>query len=728
MNTMDEFFSSEDIQDILKLIDDGFLFERFGQEFLTARLGYKFLASGGIKDRGIDGLEYASELEKDKKVVFQLSIGKNPESKISDTVDKLNKNGIEFSRITYLTNRQVKNKDELIDNYIDSKGVSLRVFDGAWIADNANNSPATQNVIRSFVRDHLRRFQKPGEGLVVHDYLRDPKLYVFLMQQIGKSEQIDDINNNLIDSLILYSLRDTDPDKSKLLSVEEIINSVRGFVNFEIERIQSKINKRLKKLSKKPNRRVNHHTDVDKYCMPYETRLEILASNARDASLYDIFHDEASEVIKRNLNAEGVSVRSITSLLDKTLEKIYYKQGLDFSDFLLNSGCGDTFEGSLTETVEEIIEEASIIDKNRSKVKSALVVSIRDLIYHGSNESKEYLKSLSKTYLMLFLLKCDPKIVDYFQSMAANMSIYVCTSILVPALSEIFLEPQNQRYWGLLKSAKSRGVRLIVNDTIIDELNFHIQRSMHIYETEYQRNIDFYSDDAEELVDQILVRAYIYALKERKATSYRGFLENFITLDGTNAKQELIDFLHEEFGIDYVSNSEVEVEIDNKEYQSLVDELTVAKKSEQKAKTDASLILTIYALRKMHGEEKSSLEGYKTWWLSSDTVTHRTVAGLFKDKYPVSCYMRPDFLYNYISFTPPKEAVAQVYKDTFPNLLGVQISNHIPRSISASIRELIKDHSEKLDGRVKAKIRALIDELKSNPNLDIKDKLAAFFT
>jgi hypothetical protein len=48
--------------------------------------------------------------------------------------------------------------------------------------------------------------------------------------------------------------------------------------------------------------------------------------------------------------------------------------------------------------------------------------------------------------------------------------------------------------------------------------------------------------------------------------------------------------------------------------------------------------------------------------------------------------------------------------------------------LSASIRELIKDHSEKLDGRVKAKIRALIDELKSNPNLDIKDKLAEFFT
>jgi len=727
MDEMDDFFSSQDVKDILKLIDDGFVFERFGQEFLSARLGYQFLASGGIKDRGIDGLEYVSELEKNTKVVFQLSIDKSSESKIEDTVNKLIDNGIEFLRITYLTNRIVKNKDELIEHYIDTKNISLRVFDGVWIADNANNTPATQNVIKSFVNDHLRRFQKPGEGVIVHDYVKDPKLYVFLKQQIGKNHEINDLNNNLIDSLILYSLRDTDPEKDNFLSNEEIGNSVKGFINFEIERIQFKIIMRLKILTKKSNRRVNHHTDIDKYCLPYKTRMVILANNAKDISLYDSFHDEASQIIKKNLDAEGVHVRSIALLLEKTLEKIYYKQGLDFSDFLLNSGCDESFESSLTDTVDEIVDAASIVDKNRLKVKSALIMAIRDIIYHGSNDAKEYLRSLSKTYLMLFLLKCDPKIVDYFQSMAANMSIYVCTSILVPALSEIFLEPQNQRYWGLLKSAKSRGVRLLVNDAIISELDFHIQRSMHIYKTEYGINIDFYSNDAEELVDQILVRAYIYALKKNKATTYSKFLENFITLGGNNTKQELIDFLHEEFGIEYVAGDELDVEIDEIEFQTLVDELKIVKKSEEKAKTDASLILTIYALRRMHGEEKSSLEGYKTWWLSSDTVTHRTVADVFKNKYPVSCYMRPDFLYNYISFTPPKEAVDKVYKNTFPNLLGVQISNHIPSNISASIRELIKDHSDKLDGRVKANIRTLIDELKTNPNLDVKEKLSAFF-
>ena len=73
--------SRDDILDILLLINDGFLFEKFAQELLTARLGYTFVSSGGIKDRGIDGLEYTSEIVNTKNVV-QLSINKNVTDKI----------------------------------------------------------------------------------------------------------------------------------------------------------------------------------------------------------------------------------------------------------------------------------------------------------------------------------------------------------------------------------------------------------------------------------------------------------------------------------------------------------------------------------------------------------------------------------------------------------------------------------------------------------------------
>lgn len=123
-------------------------------------------------------------------------------------------------------------------------------------------------------------------------------------------------------------------------------------------------------------------------------------------------------------------------------------------------------------------------------------MSIRDLLYTSSIEAKNYLRSLSRTYQMLFLLKCEPRVINYFINMAANMRIFVCTSILIPALSEIYLDPQNQRYWSLLKAAKLRGVRLMINKTILNELDFHIKRSKYIYETEYRENLNFYLDES----------------------------------------------------------------------------------------------------------------------------------------------------------------------------------------------------------------------------------------
>ncbi len=140
---MDDLLDPSDVQDVLHLIEDGFLFERFAQEFLAARLGYKFISSGGLKDRGIDGLQYASEIDSTKKSIFQISIDKKPSTKIKDTVDKLNDNQIEYTTFYYVTNIEVKNKDLLIDDYQNNDGINLRIYDGKWLSQNTNHNQAT---------------------------------------------------------------------------------------------------------------------------------------------------------------------------------------------------------------------------------------------------------------------------------------------------------------------------------------------------------------------------------------------------------------------------------------------------------------------------------------------------------------------------------------------------------------------------------------------------------
>ncbi|QXB28206.1 hypothetical protein I6L35_12860 [Aeromonas sp. FDAARGOS 1405] len=722
---------AEDVKDMLLAIEDGFLFESFAQEFMSSYLGYKFSSSGGIKDKGIDGFEHTTEIEGKPKSIFQMSIDKKTHIKIEDTLEKLSLNNIDYSRLTYITNVSVKNKDALMDLAEEKYNKNLRIYDGQWIADNSNQSEATKATIQNFISRHLREMQTPGRSFVVDDFIKDPKLYVFLMQQIKGGEESQDLNNKLIDSLIIYSLRETDPDKSILMTADEIEKSVKEMFDFEVERLRSKINKRLKHLTQKPNRKVNHHTrdKDDRYCLPFETRLEIIASNSRDQTLYEGFMKESEQVITNKLNGEDVKVKELSRILKKTIELIYYNQGLEFSNFLLNGGSADIFEVNLSDTVDLVLDSSGVIDKNRTKVKTALILAIREIVYSGSELSKIYLKSLSRTYLMLFLMKCDPKIITFFHAMAGHMRIFVCTSILVPAFSEVYLEEQNKRYWNLLKSAKSRGVRLLVNDTILDELLAHIKNSYRIYNEQYLENADRFKKGTEEFIGQILIRSYFYSKNEGKVKSYTSFLDNFLSIDSSSSKQELIDFLSEEFGIEYVSSNtpEMKVDLDQSDFSLLFEELKGVKGSVGKAKADANLILTIYALRSAHGEMRSSIEGYKTWWLSSDTATHRTVSRLFKEKYPVSCYMRPDFLYNYISFTPPKEKVAALYENTFPNLLGVQISNHVSPDIGKRVCDMITEHKNRPDGRVKGKIRKICDDLKSSTGLDYEDKLSSFF-
>jgi len=135
-----DIVNSEDVRDMLALIKDGFLFEAFAQEFLSARLGYNFLSSGGIKDRGIDGLEYASEDSSRLTSIFQLTIDQKPDYKLADTLEKIKANSIPCTRLTYVTNIEVKDKDQKIDMCSDEHSINLRIFDAKWISDNCNES------------------------------------------------------------------------------------------------------------------------------------------------------------------------------------------------------------------------------------------------------------------------------------------------------------------------------------------------------------------------------------------------------------------------------------------------------------------------------------------------------------------------------------------------------------------------------------------------------------
>ncbi|MCX8143638.1 MAG: hypothetical protein N3F62_05185 [Bacteroidia bacterium] len=712
----------------LNQINDGFVFENFALRFLPLILGYEFMPVGGVKDKGIDGLNYIYSRAGFEKNIFQLSTETNTEGKIENSLQKLIDNEIPFDSFVYVTNRAVNNKDTVIDKFVDKFKKPIRIFDQGWFVTHANHSDATINCYYTFIDSYLHEFNKPGKSYVISNLAGKSELFVFLRQQLEHHRDDLKIDDLLADTLILFGLEGTDPDKDILKTKEELIVSIKEFVKFDPRILSETIDRRLKALSTKP-RRIKFHSAKQGYCLPYETRVEIQNRNLADAQLLETFYEQTSEIIKKYLKEESVAVRDLTKLIDEVIHSIFYQQGLEFSNYILHGKSQQVIEKDLQDIINSVVDSSSVVDKNKEKVKTAMLMAIRDIVYNGTIEQKKYFKSLSNTYMMMFLLQWNPQIATYFEAMASKLVIYVCTSILVPALSEYYLTNENKRHWNLLKGASQAGIRLYISDAIIDELMHHFYMLRNKYETFFRNNEQVYlNSEAETMyIDEIMLRAYFYAKSQGKVFNFEDFLSNFVDPDLKTVKDDLISYLKCEFGIVYFNDESLKIKISEEEQVKLTNRL-IENKSQKKAETDSKIILSIYKLREKNNETATSgIFGYKTWWLSKDSTTFKAVTDVFGDKYPVSCYIRPDFLYNYITLAPKKHEVDEMYKEVFPSLLGVNLSFHLPSEVTDFVQERIVEHGTKHPARLTAILARLSEKLKSDPNLRNRKSVKSFW-
>ena len=272
----------------------------------------------------------------------------------------------------------------------------------------------------------------------------------------------------------------------------------------------------------------------------------------KDAALYKKFRDQSKEQFSHYLGE--VKVRDSIDLLESVLHRLFYQQGLEFSSFVLKGENRDAIEKNLVDFISQAVEEKNVITKNRDHVISALHMTIRDIVYNGTSEQKNFLGRLANTYMMLFLLQVDPKVTTYFGQMASELRVYVDNSIIIPALSEYYLPKNNRRYWDLLKKASDAGVKLIVEEQIIEELAYHFSMIQNTYDMIYKDSENMYTDD-ESLVlyiHEIMIRSYFYAKIKNQVSNFENFIDQFVDFGSkSNNKDNLIILLREEFGISF---------------------------------------------------------------------------------------------------------------------------------------------------------------------------------
>jgi hypothetical protein len=701
-------------------IDDGKVYESFAKDFLAAVLGHEFVPVGQSKDKGVDSFRHIFARLKKEKQIFQMSTELDFQNKVYKTINTLNENEISFTHLVYATNRKINNAESFIDEVYDRTGVVLQIFDIRWFSAHSNESEKTIRAYQVFVETYLHEYTKPGQYQSVANLDSDSRLFVFLAQQFDSNRADLKLDDLLFDSLILYALEGTDPVTLQLKSSDDIKVVVRKYIKFADDVLDQKIKERLDILCKKP-KKINFHSKEKAYCLPFETRFEIEQRNLKDELLFKKFYADTHATISRYFNDTDVKVKDIEAIITRVFQTIFSRQGLEFSNFVLKGDNQSVIEQNLHDVISTAVDGSSVVLKNKEKVKTALHLAIRDIVYNGSPEQRKFLKSLSNTYLMMFLLQWEPKLSIYFQTLAAKLKIFVDNSIVIPALSEFYLSSGNRRHWNLLVGAKKAGIQMFINESILDELVAHINMVSNKFHSAFSNIEDVYLNDDFELlfIEEIMIRSYFYAKRRGLVMGFNAFLDNFVHPDLKNTKDDLITYLNETFGIQFISNTSWDIKVDEDEKIRLTEVLKSMKGSEKRAVSDAEMILAIYFLRK-RGEESSSsgIFGYKTWWLSKDTSTYKAVIQCFgATKYPVSCYIRPDFIYNYIALRPSSDEINEAYQDIFPTMLGVNLSYHMPREVSETVQRKLQEFHSKQPVRVKQTLKLLSDKLKSDPTV-----------
>lgn len=696
---------------------DGFGFERLIQRLLAARHGDQFVAVGGIHDGGADGFFRSILEDRVRPTSFvQMSIQENAAGKIRQTVKRLREYGRDVKTLTYWTIRKLV-VDTLEDDLGSELSLVVRVRDWDSVLRLINESDAT---IKTF-EDHFRRelFELTNERMPKVgndvDLVSDPSVYVFL--QFERSERFSKggLVAPIVDSLIYWALRETDPDIPRLLSRSDTKSRLASLLPAAASIVVPNVDARLTFLSTKDGggtQRVRHYRQSDSYCLPHAMRAQLAAESAKELALRA---EVRRSLVARAQEHGATEPEAVAEACERALYRHFHEQGLILAAFLEKRLEGITI-------FDQIVEEElrATIGSGEPLSKESYAAALRVLqrvLYTPSDVENEFLHRLSKTMLLLFTLKHNPKLIEYFNQMSGKFRLLVGADILVKALSESFLPSEHRHVTNLLKVAKACGASLILTEPVVNEVFTHLHATHLEFRNYYADQEPYISPALASQSDRIMIRTYFYAkLLMKRVAGWRSFVEMFVELDDlanktVRGESQLQAFLCKTFDLEPLSRVDLAKGVDMGKVEALAGALEG--KKDILAKNDALMCFAVYAQR-ARGDEQAIYDGFgvRTWWLTKETFLLQHTGAIVREHGGTPFIMRPEFLLNFLSSSPKTADIDPIVRELLPSHVGLQIGQHLNQGHMHKLLRHVDDWKALPEARREIRITEAVDQLK----------------
>ena len=706
-------------------------FERFGQSFLAAIFGDKFVPVGGIHDGGVDGfmsppLVGASGADE----FYQISKQEEHRSKIRQTLGRLKATGRVVRELTLLTSRHVAAIDQEESMLSRDVGLTIRIRDRKWISSRVDSNPAAQQAYLSTLEHVVSKFLSGIGTSRIASKIADgvsKTAYVFLAQEVDRRRGDTQLIFAVSDALVLWALDGTDAQLSLFRDRAEVEKRIyEGFPSAK-KFLPGLLDKRLEELSSKADgteRQIRWHKKRDQFCLPFHTRQLIERENFEDETLQlaiaESFANRAAALKPSPNNDREVTDAAAVAI--ETVQLLFKEQGIDLAAFLSESDAPPP-PPSVADFVDKALETRGVGGALATTLKERVLGVLRGAFYESNEVERQYFNRLCRTYALLLSLNQEPRIVEYFQSMTTKMRLYVGSDLLVLALSEHLLEPADQMVANCLRVAKTAGARLILAEPVVEEVSGHLGACDGEYQALFADKERFLTKDVVRHAKRLLVRSFLYAKidgRKNAPKTWKAYVNQFMSFENIgrpDGKTELTRYLCEKFHLDYEDTQSLFVGIDMAQHGALAADLVTTKAGDravQRAQNDAALVLAIYAKRNANNESGGGNPfGFVTWWLTKESKIRTITADLVKKK-GSRFLMVPEFLLNFIALAPSAADVRRTFENVFPTRLGVKLSNRMRNDVFEDFMKKYSEASTVDPARRAAKLAAMSDELKGD--------------
>lgn len=713
---------SEDLFRYVMKDISGTRFEAFAKLVFAAVFSEQFVPLGGIHDGGADGVmsAYVQEAQGRPTTFIQFSStdDTNAEKKIKETIAALRKAGRSPQQLIYATSEALPKADQIVSGAFERESVLVQVRDYERLKSYVNSEQKVNDAFyHSFTSEiselaTAARLSLPS----VSEYANDPTVYVFLNHELRDRFSRDHLNTRVLDALIYWSLRDTDPDSDRRLNRIEITSKIREVFPTAKSVLLPHLNERLLALSKKDSEgaeRLRHYRSDDSFCLPFEMRSTLAAEAAEVDGKRLRFRERLAERLSEEakVTLTPAVLRDCVELVFATVHLYFIEQGLALAAFLERRLAEVQFSDQIVEdTMVKALSQIQHCGRISPELFGICMAVLRGIFYRTTSAEREYLTYLSRTSCLLVTMQSSPKLLEYLNKMGGNFRLIVGSDLLVKALAENYIDQDFRQVTNMLLICKQLGAELILTEPVLQELFTHLHATDLEFQNHYATQEPYLKEAQIAECNRILIRAYLHASRMSGGPkTWRSYINGMTDPEGLRvksvaARSSLTGLLVQRFGMIYLSTEELEHTVSAAKVAALAERLANERgwaKHPELSKNDALMVFATYAQRKIH-KEAGVYDGFgfRTWWLTKETRILSMTGELVRDEGGVPFIMRPEFILNFVALAPKAAEVRKSFSDFLPTSAGLQLGRYLDDSVMHSILDQVEEWSNMSPERV----------------------------